>query len=83
MKTIKQQEVAVFNQMVKDLKRVTEQRDNIQTELNTAILQLNAYRGTVNMIDDYFEYRCISEDDQKQVHIALNALTIKLTATTK
>lgn len=39
---------------------------------------LDAYVGFTNMIDDYFEYRCRSEEDQKFVHDALGALTKRL-----
>lgn len=39
---------------------------------------IEAYRGFTNTIDDYFEYRCMSPDDQKFVHKALADLTRQL-----
>ena len=39
---------------------------------------LDAYRGFTNVIDDYFEYRCRSEEDQAYVHEALKNLTDQL-----
>ena len=39
---------------------------------------LEAYRGFTNMIDDYFEYRCRSPQDQEFVHEALAMLTTRL-----
>lgn len=40
--------------------------------------KLNRYVAAVNAIDDYFEYRCISEQDQAMVHQILNTLTKQL-----
>lgn len=41
---------------------------------------LHLYRNAINALDDYFEYRCQSEQDQKYVHGVLNTLTTKLKA---
>ena len=40
---------------------------------------IEAYRGFTNVIDDYFEYRCKSPEDQEYVHRALGNLTDQLT----
>ena len=40
---------------------------------------LEAYQRFANAVDDYFEYRCLSEQDQKFVHDAMRTLTDQLT----
>jgi hypothetical protein len=47
----------------------------LEQEIKSLESQLNHYYGFTNMIDDYFEYRCKSEDDQKFVHDTLKSLT--------
>lgn len=48
---------------------------NIQKAYDRQVDELLRYRAAINAIDDYFEYRCISEQDQKYVHQVLNNLT--------
>lgn len=58
--------VALANQ-----EKVTELLD--ENELLTE--QLESYKGFTNLIDDYFEYKCTSPEDQKYVHNVLGRLT--------
>lgn len=37
--------------------------------------KLDAYIKAINKIDDYFEYRCKSKEDQKKVYEILKELT--------
>lgn len=76
-------EALVIIQMDKDLKYITEQCDSIQKELDAATFDLNIYRAFGNAVDDYFEYRCKSEEDQTEVHRLLERLTDLLTGEPK
>ena len=51
------------------------EHESMKAEVEYLTEQINAYRGFTNVIDDYFEYRCRSEEDQTQVHDALDRLT--------
>ena len=68
MKTKEQQDAYTVVQMSKELESLRKERD--------------AYRNFTNAMDDYFEYRCISEVDQRQVHQMMGVLTERLFSTT-
>ena len=68
--------VSEKNQQIDHLRRL---RDSQNIEIESLNEQVQAYRGFTNVIDDYFEYRCRSEEDQKYVHDALGRLTKILT----
>lgn len=52
-------------------------------ELELLRAQVEVYQSFTNAVDDYFEYRCKSEDDQREVHRLLGRLTDLLTTPTK
>lgn len=41
---------------------------------------LNLYQQAIDVIDDYFEYRCESKKDQRKIHQILENLTEELKA---
>lgn len=52
--------------------------EELLTKLQKAEKVLGAYVTAVNKLDDYFEYRCNSEQDRREVYKTLGNLTDKV-----
>ena len=59
------------NEAIEELKLALQQVGTLE-DINIA------YRKAINSIDDYFEYRCESQNDQTVVHRILAELTKEL-----
>ncbi len=74
-----------IEEMLEEMREFKRQIDVVQQDIDkqvnqikmfdSAIRQLDAYKKTINQIDDFFEYRNSSKSDREQVHVFLDNLT--------